>query len=309
MTLIPKRTKLLSTINSYSSGDDGSHGTYRRFLTKDDTKMPRKYTLTNSYGGVGGNITTARSDLAEVYKNLCTNHTRNRNITTKGLSSKRPGTSIINKLADSINPIRCISWYKNIDENYLINFYKNADSTDIGMIVYKKTKTDYRKLSETLSEDTGQVVISKYAAQALIDADVNKIQVLPYNDVMYMTTGSSFPLVLEKDAAENFTLKMWTGIPPMIQKPNGKSTTGVADVLVEDGLILTRLEALQYVREVPKDIEEDSANNVEAETFEKTIKIKETATAPYWELEVVDAGDDDIIMAPGFYVFDWYSPT
>ena len=280
--------------------------------------MPRKYTLTNSYGGIGGNITTSRSDIAEVYKNLVTNHTSNRNITTKGLSSKRPGTRIINKLADTFNPIRIISWYKNIEENYLINFYKNTDSTDIGMIIYKKTGTSYTKLAENYSKDTGQTLISKYAAQALIDADVSKIQVLPYNDTMYITTGSSFPLRLSKDKDEVFTLNMWEGIPPMIQRPSAESVDDVATTLENNYLLPDKATALLYVREIPEDIEYVAPKDAEGDTpavaevmavtYKKTIKLKETTTAPFWELVVEDATDDDIIMAAGIYVFDWYSP-
>ena len=259
--------------------------------------MPREYSITSTYGGIGGNITTSRSDLAEVYKGLCTNHTRNRNITTKGLSSKRPGTRIIDKLPDTFNPTRCLSWYKNKDENYLISLYKNADSTDIGTTIYKKEGERYTNLGSNYSKDSGQTIMSKYAADALIKSNVRQIQSLPHNDVMYMTTGAYFPMVLRKDASENFTLKMWEGVPPMIQKLNGTSVDEVAQkTLVDTNLVDDLATARLYVKEIPTGDEN------------KTIKLMETETAPYWEIKVVDADVDDIAMAAGFYVFDWYSP-
>ena len=259
--------------------------------------MPRKYSITSNYGGIGGNITTSRSDLAEVYKGLCTNHTRNRNITTKGLSSKRPGTRIIDKLPDTFNPTRCLSWYKNNEENYLINLYKNADSTDIGTTIYKKEGERYTNLGSNFSKDSGQTMLSKYTADALIKGNVRRLQTVPHNDVMYMTTGTSLPMVLSKDASENFTLKMWEGVPPMIQKLNGTSVDEVAQkTLVDTNLVDDLATARQYVKMIPTGDDD------------KTIKLMETETAPYWEIKVVDADVDDIAMEPGIYVFDWYSP-
>ena len=259
--------------------------------------MPRKYTITSDYGGIGGNITTSRSDLAEVYKGLCTNHTRNRNITTKGLTSKRPGTRIIDKLPDTFNPTRCLSWYKNKDENYLINLYKNADSTDIGTTIYKKEGERYTNLGSNFSKDSGQTMLSKYTADALVKGNVRRLQTVPHNDVMYMTTGTSFPMVLSKDASDEFKMKMWEGVPPMIQKLNGTSVDEVAQkTLVDTNLLPDLATARQYVKMIP------TGND------DKTIKLMETETAPYWEIKVVDADVDDIAMEPGIYVFDWYSP-
>ena len=276
--------------------------------------MPRSYKFDENFGEIGGEL-TQRMDAKPSHKDLMGLDTKNRVITNRGFNCKRPGTVIIDKLDDFIDD-RLFTWY--IDDNNVLAILLYKKTSSQGYIIYDITD-DGVKLQETETTDTN-AKISKFAANAIRTMDFTKIQYHVENDTFYFTDGSSLPLQFNRKvdgSTTTFTLSIWgnnRGKPPFVRSMIDDNTIDktAQKILVDTGIIPTLSFAKKYVVEIPKDIEAKEAEGetpaVEAVTYEKTARLKETETTPFWELEVVDADPDEFAMSGGIYVFDWYSP-
>ena len=273
--------------------------------------MAKTYKFDENFGEIGGEL-TQRMDAKPSHKNLVGLATKNRVITNRGFNAKRPGTVIIDKL-DTFTDDRLFTWY--VDDNNVLAILLYKKTSSQGFIIYDIT-TEGRKLQETDSTDN-EPKISKFATESIRTMDFNKIQFHVENDRFYFSSGESLPLQFNRKSDGTFTLSIWgnnKGKPPFVRSMIDDNTIDktAQKVFVDTGIFADLATAKKYVVEIPKDIEAKAAEGeteaVEAVTYEKTARLVETETAPYWELQVVDADPDEFAMSGGIYIFDWYSP-
>ena len=280
--------------------------------------MARTYKFDETFGEIGGEL-TQRMDAKPSHKDLMGLDTKNRVVTNRGFNAKRPGTVIIDKL-DDFTDDRLFTWY--VDDNNVLAILLYKKTSSQGYIIYDIT-TEGRKVQETESTDATPKM-SKFASEAIRTMDFAKIQFHVENDRFYFSSGESLPLQFNRKSDGSFTLSIWgdnKGRPPFVRvgierdpdKTDAEIITETAkSVFIDKGIFATATEAERYVIEIPKDIVAKEAEGetpaVVAVTYEKTARLVETETAPFWALQVVDAEPDEFAMSAGVYTFDWFSP-
>ena len=273
--------------------------------------MAKAYNFDEQFGEIGGEL-TQRLDAKPSHKNLMGLETKNRVITNRGFNAKRPGTVIIDRI-ENFTHDRLLTWYIDDDNVLAVLLYKKTAST--GFIIYDIT-ADGVKLQSSDSLDANSK-LSKFAAESLRVMDFAKIQFHVENDKFYFTTGESLPLQFNRSVEGDFTLSIWgnnRGKPPFVRVGIDDATIDdtAQKVFVDKGIFTRLNDAKRYVIQIPNDVKAKEAEGetpaVEAVVYEKTARLVETETTPYWALEVVDAEPDEFAMSGGTYIFDWYSP-